>query len=393
MDASKSSTSRNASLPFIDLKAQQRRLGDVVDHAIAQVVEHGKFIMGPEVAVLEAELAAFCGAHHAVTCANGTDALVLAFMAENIGCGDAVITPAFTFIATAQAAANRRATPIFADVDPQSFNLDPESAARAVDAARRAGLRPRALVAVDLFGLPADYQALRALADAEGLILIADAAQSFGAEADGVRVGAMKADYTTTSFFPAKPLGCYGDGGALFTQSDAAAAALRSLRVHGQGQDKYDNVRVGLNSRLDTLQAAILLEKLKIFPDEIATRNVAADRYDAALAGVAKTPARIPGRRSVWAQYTLTLEIGADRHAIQKICGDRGVPTMVYYRTPLHRQTAYRDCPCDPNGLAWSERLAEHVLSLPMHGYLDAPTQDRVVEALDAAVKAMPVAA
>jgi dTDP-4-amino-4,6-dideoxygalactose transaminase len=370
--------------PFIDLQAQRRRLGDRIDRAIGRVLEHGRYILGPEVAELERQLAAFCGARHVIGCSNGTDALVLALRAKGVVPGDAVLVPSFTFAATAEAVALVGATPVFLDVAEDSFNLDPAGIAAGVTAAKAAGLRPRGLVAVDLFGQPADYDALADAAAAHGLWLVDDAAQSFGAAWRGRKVGTL-AEITTTSFFPAKPLGCYGDGGAVFTDDDEIAELLRSLRVHGQGTDRYDNVRIGINGRLDTLQAAILIEKLAIFPEEIAVRDRIAARYNAALGDVAIVPRVAPDATSVWAQYTLRLP-GHDRDAVAKALAAEGIPTAIYYPIPLHRQQAYRHYPVAGNGLPVSDRLAGDVLSLPMHPYLDAATQDRIVATLRRAV-------
>jgi len=372
-------------LPFIDLDAQRQRLGEAIERAMARVIEHGRFILGPEVEVLESALQDFCGARHVVTCANGTDALVLALMAHGVGPGDAVFVPSFSFVAAAEAAALRGATPVFVDVDPETFNIDPASLERTIEAVEGQGIEARAIIAVDLFGHPADYPSLRRIADDWGLILIADAAQAFGAALDGRKVGTL-ANCTTTSFFPAKPLGCFGDGGAIATNDDTIASTLRSLRVHGRGTDKYDNDRVGLNSRLDTLQAAILLEKLRIFEDEIAARTAIARRYGELLGDIVRTPAMDQTVTPVWAQYTILLGPEHDRMQVQARCRAHGVPTMVYYAKPLHRQTAYAGCPGDPAGLAQSEALAGRVLSLPMHAYLDAATQDRVADTLRAAL-------
>src|SRR5467141_2933771 len=299
-----------APIPFIDVAAQRRRLGTAIDDAIARVLGHCQFIMGPEVRALEAELAAFCGARHAVTCASGTDALVLALMAQGIGPGDAVICPSFTFTATAEVVALVGATPVFADVEQASFDLDAASLTPACAAAREAGLRPKAVIPVDLFGQPADYDRLMPVAEAEGLFVLDDAAQAFGATYKNRRVGAL-APATATSFFPAKPLGCYGDGGAVITDDEELAQVMRSLRVHGEGGGgKYDCVRIGMNGRLDTIQAAVLMEKLKIFPEEILARERIARRYSAGLADVATVPKLAQGSTSVWAQYTIRLAGG-----------------------------------------------------------------------------------
>jgi dTDP-4-amino-4,6-dideoxygalactose transaminase len=372
-------------IPFIDVAAQRRRLGRAVDDAVARVLAHCQFIQGPEVRALEAELAAFCGARHAVACASGTDALRLALMAWEIGPGDAVICPTFTFCATAEVVALGGATPVLADVDPETFNIDPQSCARAVETAKRIGLKPRAIIPVDLFGLSADHDAIAAIAAEHGLFVLDDAAQSFGATYKGRKLGAL-ATATATSFFPAKPLGCYGDGGAVFTDDEMLAAKMRSVRVHGEGADKYDAARIGLTARLDTIQAAVLLEKLKIFPDEIVARNRAAARYAESLAGVATLP-RIPdGLTSVWAQYTIRLA-GGRRDAFAAALKARGIPTAIYYAKPLHRQAAYRRYPIADGGLPVSEQLAEEVISLPMHAYLDEAVQDRIIAAVRGALE------
>jgi dTDP-4-amino-4,6-dideoxygalactose transaminase len=368
-----------APIPFIDVAAQRRRLGRSVDDAIARVLGHCQFILGPEVRALEAELAAFCGARHAVSCASGTDALVLVLMALGVGPGDAVICPSFTFTATAEVVALVGATPVFADVEEASFNLDPESMRRACAAARELGLRPRAVIPVDLFGQPADYDRITSIAAAEGLFVLDDAAQSFGATYKNRRIGAL-APATATSFFPAKPLGCYGDGGAVLTDDEELAQVMRSVRVHGEGRDKYDCVRIGLNGRLDTIQAAVLLEKLKIFPEEIVARERVARRYSAGLADVAVVPKLAPGTMSVWAQYTIRLAAGA-RDAFAGALKAQGIPTAIYYPTPLHRQEPYQRFPVAEGGAPVSDRLAAEVISLPMHGYLDETTQDRIIDA------------
>jgi dTDP-4-amino-4,6-dideoxygalactose transaminase len=367
-------------IPFIDLQAQRARIGDRIDQAMQRVLAHGQFILGPEVASLERALAEFCGARHCVTCANGTDALGLVLMAQGVKPGDAVFVPAFTFVATAEVVAWLGATPVFVDVERGSFNIDVASLAGAVAWARQTGLVPRAVVPVDLFGQPADYRRLLALARHEGLFVLSDAAQSFGASLDGKRVGTF-GEATATSFFPAKPLGCYGDGGAVLTDDADLASVLRSLRVHGQGQNKYDNVRIGVNGRLDTLQAAILLEKLAIFPDEIAARESVARRYNERLGNLVDVPQLAPGATSVWAQYTIR---SPRRDAIAASCKAAGVPTAIYYPLPLNLQTGYRHYPSSPGGVPVSEALAREVISLPMHPYLDAATQDRIIAAVAA---------
>jgi dTDP-4-amino-4,6-dideoxygalactose transaminase len=368
-----------APIPFIDVAAQRRRLGRKVDDAIGRVLDHCQFIMGPEVRALEADLAEFCGARHAITCSSGTDALLLVLMAQGIGPGDAVICPAFTFTATAEVVALVGAIPVFADVAEASFNLDPESCRKAVATARQAGLKPKAIIPVDMFGQPADHRAIAAIADAENLFVLDDAAQGFGATYQNRRVGTL-ALATATSFFPAKPLGCYGDGGAVFTDDDALAAVMRSLRVHGEGHHKYESVRIGTNGRFDTIQAAVLIEKLKIFSDEIAARDRIARRYCEHLADLAQVPQVAQGSTSVWAQYTIRLARGR-REGFAAALKARGIPTAVYYPIPLSRQEAYRHFPVVEGGVPVSERLAEEVISLPMHAYLDQPTQDRIIAA------------
>jgi dTDP-4-amino-4,6-dideoxygalactose transaminase len=374
-------------IPFIDLAAQRRRLGSQIDKAIARVTEHCQFVLGPEVKALESELAAFAGTRHVVSCASGTDALALALMARGIGPGDAVICPSFTFCATAEVVVLLGATPIFADVEEGTFNIDVASADKAVAAARRRGLNPKAIIPVDLFGLPADHDLVARLASAENLFVLDDAAQAFGATYKGRPAGALAAA-TATSFFPAKPLGCYGDGGAVFTDDDAFAETLRSLRVHGQGTDKYDNVRIGMTGRLDTMQAAILLEKLKIFPDEITARQKAADRYAETLKGIAIVPAVPAGYTSVWAQYTIRVKAGT-RDALADDLRKKGIPTAIYYPKPLHRQTAYKQFPVADGGLPVSDKLAAEVISLPMHPYLDEKTQDRIADGVRHALRSL----
>ena len=366
-------------IPFIDVAAQRRRLGAAIDDAIARVLGHCQFILGPEVRAFEAELAKFSGAKHAVTCASGTDALVLALRARGIGPGDAVICPSFTFCATAEVAALVGATPVFIDVDAATFNIDPNKIGGAIAAAKSAGLIPKAIIPVDLFGLPADHAAIATAAKVEGLFILDDAAQGFGATFNNRRLGSF-GHMTATSFFPAKPLGCYGDGGAVLTDDDAMADLLRSLRMHGQGSDRYDNVRIGLASRLDTVQAAILIEKLKIFPDEIEARDRVARRYSEGLAGAAITPTVPAGSMSVWAQYTIRVPDGR-RDGLAVALKAEGIPTAIYYPIPLHRQQAYKHYPVGEGGVAVSDKLAAEVISLPMHAYLDAPTQDRIIDA------------
>ena len=344
-------------VPFIDIGAQRRRLGQSIDDAVGRVLTHCQFINGPEVTELEAALAAFCGARHVVTCASGTDALLMVLMAKGVGRGDAVFCPSFTFSATGEAVALAGAVPVFVDVDEATFNMDVNSLKRGIATARRLGLTPRAVMPVDLFGQSADHDAIGAVAEAEGLFVLDDAAQAFGASYKGRRLG-TSALATATSFFPAKPLGCFGDGGAIFTDDAALAETLRSIRVHGQGSDKYDNVRLGLTGRLDTIQAAVLLEKLKIFEDEIAARNKVAERYARGLGNVVTVPRVAGGCTSIWAQYTIRLPAGTDRDGFAAALKAQGIPTAIYYPKSMHQQTAYRDFPVADGGLPVCEKLS-----------------------------------
>ncbi len=372
-------------VPFIDVAAQRVRLGKAIDIAVARVLDHCQFINGPEVTQLEADLAAFCGARHVVACSSGTDALLMVLMAKGVGKGDAVLCPSFTFCATGEVVALTGATPVFVDVDEATFNMDAASLKRGIAGARRLGLKPVAVMPVDLFGQSADHDAIAAVAEAEGLFVLDDAAQGFGASYKGRRLGTVGLA-TGTSFFPAKPLGCFGDGGAIFTDDAELAATLRSVRVHGQGADKYDNVRIGLTARLDTIQAAILIEKLKIFEDEIVARNEVAERYTRGLGNVVTTPRLAVGCTSVWAQYTIRLPQGVDRDDFAAALKAQGVPTAIYYPKSMHQQTAYRDFPRADGGLPVSERLSSEVISLPIHAYLDEQTQARIIQAVRGAV-------
>jgi dTDP-4-amino-4,6-dideoxygalactose transaminase len=374
-------------VPFIDLAAQRRRLGKSVDDAVLRVLNHCQFISGPEVTQLEAALAGFSGAKHVVTCASGTDALLMVLMAKGVSRGDAVLCPSFTFSATGEAVALTGAVPVFVDVDEATFNMNAGSLQRGIATARKLGLKPRAVIPVDLFGQSADHDAIGAVAEAEGLFVLDDAAQAFGASYKGRRLGTFGL-VTATSFFPAKPLGCYGDGGAIFTDDAQLAETLRSIRVHGQGSDKYDNVRLGLTGRLDTVQAAILLEKLKIFEDEIAARNQVAERYARGLGNVVTVPHLASGCTSVWAQYTIRLPQGIDRAGFAAKLQAQGISTAIYYTKSMHQQTAYRDFPVAEGGLPASEKLSDDVISLPMHAYLDEATQQRIIKAVRDAVSA-----
>lgn len=354
-------------IPFIDLKSQQNRIRPQIDAAIKRVLDHGKYIMGPEVFELEEKLSSYCGVKHAITCSNGTDALLMVLMAKGIGPNDAVFLPSFTFTATPEVVALLGATPVFVDVLEGTFNIDPKSLEKGITIATEKGLNPKAVIPVDLFGQPADYHAIEKIAEDKGLWILADAAQGFGATLNGKKVGSL-AFATTTSFFPAKPLGCYGDGGAIFTDDDDLADALKSIRIHGKGNHKYDNVRVGLNARLDTIQAAILIEKLKIFDDELLSRQKTANAYNDALKKHIKTPELMNGTTSAWAQYTVVLPKELDRSKFMESLKNAGIPSVIYYAKPLHMQTAYNHFPA--TSMMVSEKLSERVISLPMSGYV-----------------------
>jgi dTDP-4-amino-4,6-dideoxygalactose transaminase len=380
-------------IAFIDLAAQQRRIRPAVDAAIAKVLDHGGYVMGPEVRTFEAALAAFGETDvPALSCANGTDAVVLPLMAWGVGPGDAVFCPSFTFTATAEVIPWTGAEPVFVDIKADTFNMDAEHLEASIKAVLAAGrLTPKAVIAVDLFGQPADYPAIRAVCDKYGLKLLSDSAQGFGCTLDG-KHPLHWADAASTSFFPAKPLGCYGDGGAVLVKDALVWEVMDSLRVHGRAvahdkidtgdhDPKYLNTRIGMNSRLDTIQAAILLEKLKIFAEEIDLRNTVADRYAAGLAGhVRATPAVIDGGVSVWAQYVIEVD---DRDGLIAHLKAAGVPTAVYYPVPIHLQAPYAGYERGANGLPVSEAKAATVLALPMHPYMDPATQDRVIEAIN----------
>lgn len=373
-----------APIQFIDLQAQRAKLGQSLDDAILKVVHGGQYILGPEVTELEKQLAKWAGAKHAITCANGTDSLGLYLRAKGVKPGDAVFVPAFTFVATAEVVPWFGATPFFVDILEDTFNMDPRSLERAIADAKSQGLNPAGIVAVDLFGLPADYPAIEKIASANDLWVLADSAQSFGAKLNGKPVGSW-GEATSTSFFPAKPLGCYGDGGALFTDSDELAELLLSLRFHGKGDDKYNNIRIGANSRLDTVQAAILLKKLELFEDELQARQKVADRYSEGFSDIAKTPQLPDGYTSAWAQYTLILPESVSRDHVIAVCKEQGVPTMVYYPIPLSQQKGYAQYPSVSVGVPVSEDLAKRVISFPMHPYLDEDTQDYIINVVRSA--------
>ena len=368
-------------IDFIDLKAQQAFLPNLMER-IQRVLSHGQYILGPEVGELEAKLAAYVGVKHAISCSSGTDALLMALMAYGVGPGDAVFTSPFTFIATAEVIQLLRATPVFVDIDPRTFNLDPEALEQAVAGLaknpRTAPLKPKGIIPVDLFGQPADYDQINAIARRYGLFVLEDAAQSFGATYKGKRAGAL-AEVAATSFFPAKPLGGYGDGGAIFTDNDDLAGIMRSIRVHGQGTNKYDNVRLGINGRLDTLQAAILLTKMEVFDDEIVARQAVAGRYSAALQPVVQIPYVAPECTSVWAQYSV---LSGQRETLQQKLAEHGIPTAVYYPLPLHLQGAFAHLGYHPGDFPISEHTAQQVFSLPMHPYLSETDQERIVSTL-----------
>lgn len=357
---------------FIDLAAQQKIIRSQLDAAVKKVLDHGQYIMGPEVKDFESQLCEFTGAKNALTCANGTDALTLVLMAWGVGPGDAVFVPSFTYVATAEAPAQLGATPFFVDVCGDTFNIDPHSLKQAVMDCRKLGLRPAVVIAVDLFGQPADVDSIIEIAHGEKIKVLVDAAQSYGATSNGRLVGTM-GDATTTSFFPAKPLGCYGDGGAIFTQNDSDADLINSIRLHGKGVEKYDNVRVGLNSRLDTLQAAILIEKLKIFPEELIARNKLAGRYSENLQTTIKVPKILDQNVSSWAQYTLVTDRREELKAhLQKF----SIPSVVYYPKPLTIQAGYSHYPSVSSGTSTSTDLSKKVLSIPMHPYMKIEHSD-----------------
>jgi dTDP-4-amino-4,6-dideoxygalactose transaminase len=367
------------SIAFIDLQAQRCRIAAEIERAVTSAVEGGQWVMGPQVKELEERLAEFAGVRHCIACANGTDALMLVLRAWDIGPGDAIFVPAFTFAASAEVVALVGATPVFVDVFEDTYNLEPASLERAIAMVKRDGkLKPRAVMPVDLFGQPADYRAIEPIAKREGLKTLVDTAQAFGATLDG-RHTAATGDAASTSFFPAKPLGCYGDGGAIFTNDDELDSLLRSIRIHGQGTDKYENVRIGVNSRLDTIQAAILIEKLKIFADELEKRERVARRYAEAFraSNRIRPPRVIDGGQSTWAQYTIQVP---DREKLATDLKARGIPTAIYYPTPLSHQKGYSHFPSA--GTPVSDRISKHVIALPMHPYLDEATQDKIIAAV-----------
>lgn len=380
-------------MEFVDLKQQYERLKPKIHQRINHVLEHGKFIMGPEVGELEKSLAAFVGARHCVSCANGTDALLLSLMAYNVGVGDAVFTTPFTFVATAEVICLLGATPVFVDIDPLTYNIDAEKLELTITDiqqrkktldGKQTTLKPKGIIAVDLFGLPADYDALNRIAKQHGLFVVEDAAQSLGGSYKGKRVGNVT-DIAATSFFPAKPLGGYGDGGAIFTNDEVTANGLRSLREHGKGSHKYDNVRIGINGRLDTLQAAILLSKLELFESEIKMRQEIAGRYSLGLKEFVKTPFIPDGLASAWAQYSVVAD---QRGAYLDTLKAKGIPTAIYYPRPLHLQTVFASLGYREGNFPVAEQMSKTIFSLPMHPYLTAQDQEQIIAAVEQAHRA-----
>lgn len=379
---------RAAGMEFIDLGRQQRRIAHKIESVVRKVLREGKYIMGPEVYALEESLRDYVGTKYAVSCSSGTDALLMSLMAYNIGPGDAVFTTPFTFFATAEAISLVRARPVFVDIDSSTFNIDPEKLDQTISdlLLRRSNddaPLPKAVIAVDLFGLPADYERIKTVVDKHGLVLIEDAAQSFGAEYNQRRAGSF-GDIACTSFFPAKPLGCYGDGGMCFTNDVKIEAVLKSLRVHGQGEDKYDNVRFGLNGRLDTLQAAILLAKFEIFPEEFDIRQNVAMNYSRLLSSIPEltTPSVPQNCRSAWAQYSILAKDIRHRQLILEALTDAGIPTAVYYPKPLHLQQAFSFLAHQRGDFPVSEYVAERIFSIPMHPYLEKGEQEKIAEVI-----------
>ena len=372
-------------IPFIDLAAQQARIRPQIDAALAKILDHGQYIMGPEVSALEADLAAFSKNKHVISCSNGTDALMLALMAYGLKPRQAVIVPSFTFAASAEVLPCLGAVPVFADIDPRTFNLDPSGLAAAIDAANQSGLECVGIISVGLFGQPADYDAIQAFADENGMWLLDDAAQSYGASWKGRQVGHL-GSITATSFFPAKPLGCYGDGGAVFTENDDFAEIMKSARIHGMGRERYSHDRIGMTARLDSMQAAVLIEKLKIFKEELTLRQHVASRYHQALQDDVEVQALDEGVTSSWAQYTVKLPQGVDRSAFQAMLKEDGIPTAIYYPKGMHEQAPYAHYPVATGGLPVTEDCCQRVVALPMHPYLDEMTQDKIIAAVRAAL-------
>lgn len=387
---------KSENIKFIDLEAQQKVIYSALKQRIEKVLSHGNYIMGPEVYELETELAEYVDVKYAITCSSGTDALLMALMAYGIGPGDAIFTTPFTFIATAEIIALLGAIPIFVDIDPKTFNIDPSKLELAIKALKENDalisplprintlqynikgnqLKPRGIISVDLFGLPADYNQINSIAEVNNLFVLEDAAQGFGAKYQGKQTGNLT-NIAATSFFPAKPLGCYGDGGAVFTNDNDLAAKIESIRVHGKGKEKYDNIRIGLNGRLDSLQAAVLLEKLKIFPNEIIERNRVAEKYSNELGGFVGIPSIPEGCCSVWAQYSI---ISNKRQQLQFALKQEGIPTAIYYPTPLHQQTAFSYLGYKTGDFPVSENISKEIFSLPMHPYLKDKQIEKIAD-------------
>ena len=372
-------------IDFIDLKTQQAKIAPQLRERLERVLSHGKYIMGPEIKELEDRLAAYVGVKHVVTCSSGTDALLMPLLAYGVGPGDAIFTTPFTFIATAEVIQLLGATSVFVDIDPKTFNIDPVALKQAIAGLNQnpktTSLKPKGIIPVDLFGQPAEYETINALARQHNMFVLEDAAQSFGGTYKGKKACSL-ADVAATSFFPAKPLGGYGDGGAIFTDDDELAAVLRSIRVHGQGSDKYDNIRIGLNGRLDTLQAAIVLAKMDIFDQEVEARQIVAGRYSQGLQDVVEVPYVAPHCTSIWAQYSV---LSDQRQVLQDRLKTAGIPTAVYYPLPLHLQGAFTHLGYQPGDFPISEKASQRIFSLPMHPYLEATQQDVIIRTLQSA--------
>jgi UDP-2-acetamido-2-deoxy-ribo-hexuluronate aminotransferase len=375
-------TTAKKTIPFIDLHAQQERIRPQIEERIKKVLDHGKYIMGPEIAELEQRLVEFVGTQHCVTCASGTDALLMPLLAYELGAGDAIFTTPFTFISTAEVVTLLGATPVFADIEADTYNIDTAKLRDAIEQVVSEGkLKPKGIIPVDLFGQPADYEEIEQIAREFGLFVIEDAAQAFGAEYKN-KPACSFGDVGATSFFPAKPFGCYGDGGAIFCNDDDMAQRLRSVRIHGQGSNKYDNIRIGINGRFDAMQAAVLLAKLEIFKEEIELRNQVANRYSQGLKDSVVVPVVKEDRSSVWAQYSI---LAKNRENLINELKSKGIPTAIYYPKPLHLQPAYQSLGYRNGDFPISERIANQILSIPMHPYLNREDQDFIIEAINEA--------
>jgi len=373
-------------MKFIDLAKQQSLIKEGIQNRIEKVLKHGKYIMGPEVYDLEEKLANYVGAKHCITCSSGTDALLIALMAKGIGHGDAILTTPFSFIATAEVISLVHANPIFVDIDPETFNINPNNIQKALIKAKKKGLNPRAIITVDLFGLPSRYRIIEEIAKKQNLFLLEDAAQGFGGEIRGKKACNF-GDVSATSFFPAKPLGCYGDGGAIFTNNDELCEIMKSIRIHGSGNNKYDNIRVGLNGRLDTFQAAVLLEKLTIFEDEISKRNQIADYYRNNLPNQYKEQKIPKNYVSSFAQFSILTESKQHRNIVLKKFADKNLPANIYYQYPLHLQKVFKKLEYKTGDFPYAEKIADRIFSIPMHPYLTKNQQDIILELLHAVAK------